>query len=589
VSGSGSVSPLTAGTTNGAAATIFTPVYGETVNISATVDDQTVYIGLPVAQTAPVPAGITPDTGTNATSIAVTNLSGSSFTIHGPTTVILVRAGQASITATGVTVVSPAQITCTLPIAGAEAGAWDVVVVNPDGQEGVLPGGFMVTAAAPTVTSITPATGVNTTSVSITNLAGSWFQDGAAVVLMRAGHTNITATGVSTISASQITCTLPITGAEAGTWNVVVTNPDGQEAMLANGFTITAPNVIPPPAVTAITPKTGINTTSVSITNLAGSNFNTTFSPAVKLNRTGYADIVATGVATPTSSRITCTFPIAHRPAGLWNVVVTNPDGQEAMLANGFTITALAPTTATTVPTYSPYEPEGSDDSPPAIIPFMTVTVNIGGDSKARQAIVNGTTLTDLIVTGNVQSGPGTNLPAPPGIVYQYISLVPARYSSITNAVINFTVPQSWLDEHHIDPKSIVLFHQTANGWVALPTTMLYAKDWTVYFSAQSPGFSLFAIAGTPAAATPGATVKTPAVTSSPEQEQMLVRTATPTVPATTQTTAPPAAATPPSAPSPLMDLVLVIGAVGILAGGGFMIRRWWVRRQNPALFREYN
>jgi hypothetical protein len=55
-----------------------------------------------------------------------------------------------------------------------------------------------------------------------------------------------------------------------------------------------------------------------------------------------------------------------------------------------------------------------------------------------------------------------------------------------------------------------------------------------------------------------------------------------------TQTTAPPAASPQPAAPSPLLNIVLVIAAIGILAGGGFMARRWWIRRQNPVHFEEY-
>jgi hypothetical protein len=44
-----------------------------------------------------------------------------------------------------------------------------------------------------------------------------------------------------------------------------------------------------------------------------------------------------------------------------------------------------------------------------------------------------------------------------------------------------------------------------------------------------------------------------------------------------------------PSAPSPLLNIVLIIAAIGMLAGGGFIARRRWIRRQNPALFREYD
>jgi len=491
VSGSGSVSPLTDGTMNGVAQTTFTPVYGETVNISGTVDDQTVYIGLPVAQGAPAVTGITPDSGVNSTGIAITNLAGSAFTIYGTSVVRLIRAGHANITATGVTVVSPSQITCTLPIAGAEAGAWDVVVVSPDGQEGVLPGGFMVTAQGPTLTGITPDNGLNVSAIAITNLAGSGFLSGPEVRLTRAGHANITAMGVTVVSPSQITCILPIAGAEAGVWDVVVVNPDGQEAVLPGGFTVTMP------------------------------------------------------VPTPTP-----------------------------------------------LPTYSQQdtgETLGDFPQSPAN-PVMTVTVNVGGDSKAWQAVVTGTGLRDLIVTGTEQHGPSGNCNPPAGSVFQYLGLEPARYGTITDAVISFTVPQAWLDENHVDPKSIVLYHMTPDCWQPLPTTFLYEKEGTAYFSGESSKFSSFAIAGTPAApATPAIALTTPQETPA-EVVQTLSPVITEKAPVATQTTTQPAApaqAPAKSSPFPLVPVIAVI-CCAVLITGGWYARRWWIRRQNPALFEEY-
>ncbi len=97
------------------------------------------------------------------------------------------------------------------------------------------------------------------------------------------------------------------------------------------------------PVVTGINPDTGPNTTSVSITDLAGVNFNTTSPPWVKLNGTGFVDIMASGVSTVSSSRITCTFDLTGQPAGARNVVVTNPGGETGIFANGFTITEPGP------------------------------------------------------------------------------------------------------------------------------------------------------------------------------------------------------------------------------------------------------
>jgi PGF-pre-PGF domain-containing protein len=324
--------------------------------------------------------------------------------------------------------------------------------------------------------------------------------------------------------------------------------------------------------------------------------------------RAGQANISATYIAITGSTQIICRFPMAGAEAGVWDVVVTTPDGQEGVLARGFRIVAIGPTitivtrattfvptttaTPTAVPIYSQYPSSGSnDDSPPAIILPMTVTVNIGGNSAAGKATVTGTKLAELIVTGTVQSGTGSNLTAPSGIVYQYISIVPVRYSSITKAVINFTVPQSWLDEHKIAPESIVLYSQTVNCWEALHISVLYSKEGIVFFSSESTSFSLFAIAGTPAATVPVTTGTTQVIVSSPVQQQIPVQAVVIQTPVITQTTAAPAPATStkPSSPSSLMNVVLVIAAIGVLAGGGFVARRWWIQRQNPALFQKYD
>ncbi|MFA5268105.1 MAG: PGF-pre-PGF domain-containing protein [Methanoregula sp.] len=244
--------------------------------------------------------------------------------------------------------------------------------------------------------------------------------------------------------------------------------------------------------------------------------------------------------------------------------------------------------------------PFNDDDSLPGITPVptadpstvlpMTVTVNIGGNSAAGKTTVTGTKLSGLVVTGTVQPGPGSNQTAPPGIVYQYISLVPAGYTTISSTVINFTVPQSWLEENGIAPAGVVLYHQTADGWEALPTSVLYTKDGMAYFSAQSPGFSLFAIAGTPAAALPVTTVVTPVDVSTPAREPGPVRTTVTQAPVVTETTEAPPAAEAPAGSSgfPVVPALIGICCVGLI-GGGYFARRWWIRRQNPALFAEYD
>ena len=156
----------------------------------------------------------------------------------------------------------------------------------------------------PTVTGITPGNGVSNGSVSITNLAGTGFAAGATVKLRQTGQPDIVATGVTRPSATRLTCVLDLTGVATGAWDVVVTNADGGTGTLVSGFAVFAN---PAPTVTSITPSNaGANNVGVNITNLAG----TGFLPGamVKLQKTGQPAIDAGDVVVVSENQITCTF-----------------------------------------------------------------------------------------------------------------------------------------------------------------------------------------------------------------------------------------------------------------------------------------
>jgi len=169
-----------------------------------------------------------PTAGGTAVTIAGTNfVSGGSFgvTIGGSPATSVVRTSSTQITA-----VTPAGTT----------GTRDVVITNNDGQTATGTGAYTYLAPAPTVTSITPNTGLRGTTVSITNLAGTNFVVGTTPTVQLTGGATVTATSVVVSSSTRITCTFTLPGGgSAGTYNVVVTNTDGQSGTLTGGFTIT--------------------------------------------------------------------------------------------------------------------------------------------------------------------------------------------------------------------------------------------------------------------------------------------------------------------------------------------------------------
>ena len=112
-------------------------------------------------------------------------------------------------------------------------------------------------ALVPSISSISPNTGMGGTIVNITNLAGTAFVEGASVKLIKTGQPDIAATNVMVVSATKITCTFSLAGAAGGTWDVKVINPDEQWAVLSNGFSVI---VTEPPIAENVNVSTSLNT-----------------------------------------------------------------------------------------------------------------------------------------------------------------------------------------------------------------------------------------------------------------------------------------------------------------------------------------
>lgn len=255
------------------------------------------------ANTAPTVSSVSPNTGTTSggTSISIT---GTGFL---PNAVVVIG----GVAASGVTVVNGTTITATAPAHA--AGAVAVTVTNYDGLAGTNATGYTYKAnAAPTVSAVAPATGPLTGGTSVT-ITGTNLLPGATV---RFGNTY----GVDVTVAGSTGILVTTAVGVAGVAPIVVTNPDGQSAVLASGFTYTA---TPAPTITSVSPTSGDVNTPVTITG------------------TGFASgaTVMFGPFTATSPAITATSIIVMAPASIGGavpVIVKNPDGQVATLADGF-------------------------------------------------------------------------------------------------------------------------------------------------------------------------------------------------------------------------------------------------------------
>ncbi|MFN7017070.1 MAG: hypothetical protein ACK4P5_07905, partial [Fimbriimonadales bacterium] len=127
---------------------------------------------------------------------------------------------------------------------------WDVVVRNPDGQEGRLPNGFSIVEAIPQISSISPTSTMPLSSVTIT-VNGALITPGAQVILLPPDNiavNPITATNVEYLSQTRIRATFNLSPYQSlvllysPTARIKVSNPNNRESNLAN-LTLNTPNL----------------------------------------------------------------------------------------------------------------------------------------------------------------------------------------------------------------------------------------------------------------------------------------------------------------------------------------------------------
>jgi hypothetical protein len=180
----------------------------------------------------PVPTitALTPASGvqgqTLSVTIAGTGLAGATAVTFGP-----------DITVNSYAVDSATQITASITISGTAdtTAIWDVTVMTPGGAATMFVG-FTVEPAAPAITAVSPASGVQGQTLSV-SVAGRYLTGATAVSF----GPDITVNSYTVDGATQITASITISGTAAiGSRDVSVTMADGT-ATLAGAFTVNPP------------------------------------------------------------------------------------------------------------------------------------------------------------------------------------------------------------------------------------------------------------------------------------------------------------------------------------------------------------
>jgi PGF-pre-PGF domain-containing protein len=204
--------------------------------------------------------------------------------------------------------------------------------------------------------------------------------------------------------------------------------------------------------------------------------------------------------------------------------------------------------------------------------------VNVGGDSAISRVTVTGQDIADIIVTARKLTSLPSGVTPMDMPVYQYIDVIPARYTVISAALIEFDVPLFSITATPASMNNVSLCMLNNRTWVCLPSYTSGSKNGKVLYRAESPEFSLFAI-----------TIQNK-TSIEPQEGSILVLSASENLPEyesrkTTVTVIPETSI----APTPVASntgrsfttfVISIIGMIDIVLGV-VLVKRGWIRHKN--------
>ena len=284
----------------------------------------------------------------NAQNVNVTVSGAFTHFVNGTTTASF----GPGITVNSVTVGNSTTATVNITVSSTATIGGRTVTMTTGGETAALANAFSVVAGLPQLTSITPNTGAQNSTETITiNGLYTNFVQGQSVVSFSGG--NVTA-GTATVNGpTQITVTVTVAAGAGATARTITVTTGSEVDSLTNAFTV-QPGA---PTITMISPTVGVpNTPSLTVTltglftNWVNGSTQATFGPGISVNGAtegAYGTVVVTNATTAVA---TLAIDVAAT-LGARNVTVQTPGtpAQIITVNNGFTVQSTVPTAPTVV------------------------------------------------------------------------------------------------------------------------------------------------------------------------------------------------------------------------------------------------